>query len=507
MFLELNGIGTKQAQLTRALRAAIVCGRLKPGAQLPPTRELALELGLSRNTVLAVFEGLRADGFLIGRVGAGSFVAHPGMPESASAAATPIEAQSAYSRRARTLDATRVDPSSPASTPRYRLQYGVPMTNPALTTRWSHAIAKAAQFADTGYPPVQGLLVLRTQLCAYLARRRGVQARPEQILIVGGIQQAMTLAARVLIDPGDRVCMEEPGYFGARHVFAAHGAELVLNEVDSEGMDCSGLAAASPKLAYVTPSHQFPSGVVMSLERRHALLGFAREQSSWLLEDDYDGEFSYEPQRLPTLHALDRHGRVIYVGSFSKTLFPSLRLGFMVLPDALRQDFISAKWLNDFACPAIEQLALANFMADGSFERHLRHASHALQKRRAALIHALNQHLGGRVQVDGANAGMHLTVWMLDLGHDQLDALIQRARARGLGLFSIRRHYHRQPARPGLLLGFASLPPAELEIAVRLLAECIAQIQSARVDDPVLPNGQTVERIGSDARADQAQRR
>jgi GntR family transcriptional regulator/MocR family aminotransferase len=217
-----------------------------------------------------------------------------------------------------------------------------------------------------------------------------------------------------------------------------------------------------------------------------ALLGYDRAQACWLLEDDYDGEFSYEPQRIPTLHALDTQQRVIYVGSFSKMLFPSLRLGFMVVPDALRADFVAAKWLNDFACPAIEQLALANFMADGSFERHLRHASHALQKRRSVLIQALRHHLGDRAHIDGANAGMHLTVWFADLDHAELDALIHRARARGLGLFSIRRHYQHPPQTPGLLLGFASLPPAELEIAVRLLAECLAEIDSTRRHNPDL---------------------
>jgi GntR family transcriptional regulator/MocR family aminotransferase len=507
MFLELNGIGTKQAQLTRALRAAIVCGRLKPGAQLPPTRELALELGLSRNTVLAVFESLRADGFLVGRVGAGSFVAYPAVPEPTSETVSPLDAQSAYSQRARMLAASRVDTNAPAPTLRYSLQYGVPMTNPALTTGWSHAVAKAAQFADTGYPPVQGLLVLRTQLCNYLARRRGVQARPEQMLIVSGIQQAMTLAARVLVDQGERVCMEEPGYFGARQLLAAHGADLVLGQVDGEGVDLAGLTGPPPKLAYVTPSHQFPSGVVMSLERRHSVLGFARAHSCWLLEDDYDGEFSYEPQRIPTLHALDNQQRVIYVGSFSKMLFPSLRLGFMVVPDALRADFIAAKWLNDFACPAIEQLALANFMADGGFERHLRHASHALQKRRTALIQALKHHLGGKIQIDGANAGMHLTVWFADLDQEELEALIHRARSRGLGLFSIRPHYQKPPRTPGLLLGFASLPPAELEIAVRLLAECLSEIESARRHNPGFARLQSVQRECADTLADQPQRR
>jgi GntR family transcriptional regulator/MocR family aminotransferase len=324
------------------------------------------------------------------------------------------------------------------------------------------------------YPDPQGLPALREQVCDYLARRRGIIAEPADILIVSGTQQAFALAAEVLLDEGDRVVIEDPHYQGARQVLQASGADLVGCAVDSDGIVTAQLPQHAPvRLAVVTPSHQFPTGVVLSLARRMELLTWAERAGCWLIEDDYDGEFRYDARPLAALKSLDRAGQVLYIGTFSKVLFPALRLGYMVLPAQLRDAFVAAKWLADRGCPAIEQAALARLMASGAFERHLRATAKALKTRRAALLGALERHVGNAVEVADSSAGMHVLAWLPGLRAAQMRELIERARERGLGLYPIAPYYLRQPQRQGLLLGYADLPPADLDVAMRLLGECL----------------------------------
>src|SRR5690606_19897302 len=235
---------------------------------------------------------------------------------------------------------------------------------------------------------------LREQICDYLSRRRGVPTAPEDVLVTSGTQQAFALAARVLLEPGDSVVLEEPHYRGARQAFAAHGAHARGCRVDAEGIVPAALPGGA-RLAVVTPSHQFPTGALLPLSRRMELLDWAARERAWLIEDDYDGEFRYGGRPLAALKSLDRDGRVLYIGSFSKALFPALRLGYMVVPASLREAFVAAKWLEDRGCNALEQAALAHFMADGGFERHLRRAAVALRARRAAMLAGLKRHAAG----------------------------------------------------------------------------------------------------------------
>ncbi|MDH5822142.1 PLP-dependent aminotransferase family protein [Luteimonas sp. RD2P54] len=474
----LDGHGPLHAQVTRALKATILEGRLAHGSRLPATRWLATELGVSRNTVLVAYEQLRAEGFVEAKVGAGSFVAlrmaPPAEPDSAPGNAAP---QSAYARRARQLhDPERlVGRDIPGM--RYSFQYGVPLVNPALTGAWARALAHAARYTRPHYPPAQGLPDLRGAVCDYLARRRGVYAAPEDVLIVAGTQQALALAARVLLDEGDPAAFEEPHYNAIRTVLRVHGARLVPVPVDAQGLRCELLPEqAPPRLICVTPSHQFPTGAVMSLERRMALLEYARRHGSWILEDDYDGEFRYDGRPLAALRSLDGAGRVIYVGTFSKALYPALRLGYMVLPPALRRDFVSAKWLADFATPAIDQAALAAFIADGGFERHLRRSALALRARRAVLLRLLRECGGGRLRIADSGAGMHLPVWIAGRGRADGDALIALAGRRGLGLYPIAPYYLDPPDRAGLLMGYAGLSVTEIEQGMRLFAACLDEL-------------------------------
>ena len=477
MFLEFDGQGPAYAQLTRALKASILNGRLKANTRLPSTRALALEVGMSRITVLAAYEQLRAEGFVYVRVGAGSYVSNlQTSPPLRLLKTEPIAAPSRYAKRARTL-------RDPLITRRHHglrlnMQYGEPMTQPALSTLWARELARAAVYTPLERGDPQGLFALREQICRYLALRRGVDAHPDHVLIINGAQQAYALTARVLLNEGDSTVMEEPHYFGMWQSFAAHGANLLPVRTDREGLVCAELPVQAPRLICVTPSHQFPSGPTMSLSRRLELLRYAEAKQNWILEDDYDSEFRFDSQPLAALRSLDESDRVIYVGTFSKTLFGSMRLGYMVLPAALRQDFINAKYLADICNPVIEQAALAHFMESGGFERHLRQMGRTLKARREVLLNGLRRYAGERIQIADSHAGMHVVVWLRDYDHAQLEALIDYAHERGLGLYPIAPHYHARPAIPGLILGYCGLSSLELQEAAQLFGICLDAIDA-----------------------------
>lgn len=477
MYIELDGQGARYAQLIRALKAAILESRLAPGSRVPASRHLASELGISRNTVLAAYDQLQAEGFLLARVGSGSFVADIGnrpLPLRQQAAPAVVAPLSAFSRRALAISDGALIPGHQHRDLRFNLQYGLPMTNPALASAWRREINRASERAEFDYPDAQGLPALREQICDYLRRRRGVEATPENILVISGTQQAFALASRVLLDAGDRVVLEDPHYRGARQIFASYGARVLGVRVDAEGL----VPAALPKqasLAVVTPSHQFPTGALLPLSRRVELLEWATAKRCWLIEDDYDGEFRFGGRPLAALKSLDRDGRVIYIGSYSKTLFPALRLGYMVLPESVGRAFRAAKWLEDRGSNTLEQAALAHFMASGGFERHLRRAAQSLRARRNAMLGGLRKHAAQVFEVVDSNAGMHLTAWLRSGSHADCERLAAHARERGLGLYTVAPYSLQSGARPGLLLGYAALPPADIDAALRLLGRCLRE--------------------------------
>ena len=479
MFIELDGDGPAYQQLTRALKAAILGGGLSAGMRLPPTRALAQELGMSRITVLSAYDQLRAEGYLHSRVGSGSYVselqtAPPARHHVCSAIATP----SRYARRARHLSDRSISRMHRGL--RFNMQYGEISGLHGLNTSWGRELVRAAAYTPLERPLPEGSLALREQICRYLASRRGIRAAPEEILIVNGAQQAFDLVARVLLDEGDLAVMEEPHYFGAWRAFAAHGAEMQSVRTDRDGLVCGELPQRAPRLVCVTPAHQFPSGPAMSLPRRLELLQYAEANACWILEDDYDSEFRYDSQPLAALRSLDHSDRVIYVGTFSKVLFGSIRMGYMLLPGALRHDFVNARYLADTCGTAIEQAALAHFMESGTFERHLRTVGKLLKRRRQVLLDSLRRHAGNRVRIADSHAGMHVLAWLPEYDHAQLDELIRHAHERGLGLYPVAPCYHRKPAVPGLILGYCGLPEAELREAMRLFGSCLDTIDARR---------------------------
>lgn len=475
MDLVLDGTGPVYQQIARAIRSGIVGGRFVDGSRLPPSRDLADELKVSRTTVIAAYQMLRSEGVLDGKVGSGSYVRAPRSPAGPRhlVQRSTSQPQSAYSRRARALRVGEAMPTGRAEGVRHAFVYSFPIVNTALPTLWARAVAKAAAYLPPTYPPTEGLPALREALARHIAQTRGVVCGAEDILIVSGAQQAFDLVARVVLDQADGVVLEEPSYDRVRKLFQVHGAQIVSVPVDEQGIQVECLSTHAAKLIYVTPSHQFPTGVVMSRERRQALLDVAGANDSWICEDDFDGEFRQEGLPVPSLRSLDRDGRVIYVGSFSKTLFPALRLGYLVMPSALREDFIAAKKTLDLGSAPLEQAAMAQFISSGAYDRHLRVATLELTRRRDALKRALRNACGATLRISPSHCGMHLMVWIDALSHREADAFLRLAASRGIGLYTVNRFYAGDPPALGLLMGYSAMPRMEIPAAVQAFAACL----------------------------------
>ena len=475
LLLNLRGApGPLYRKVYLALKAAIREGRLGPDARLPSSRVLAADLGISRNTVMLAYEQLAAEGYVVSRDRATTTVAAappaPAPPRTNGAAPR----LSAYARRL-----TR-DVAFPASksrrAPRYDFRYGQPAVDDFARDIWRRLLTARARRAGhdrLGYTEPAGYRPLREALVEYLRRARGVVCDAEQVVIVSGSQQAFDLVSRVLLDPGDAAVVEEPHYPGVTIPFVAAGARLVRVAVDGAGLDTARLPRAGARVAYVTPCHQFPTGVIMALDHRLALLDWATRTGAWIVEDDYVSEFRYEGHPLEALQALDRHGRVLYVGTFSKTLFPALRVGYVVLPHALVPAFVAAKWAADRFSPGLPQEALTDLITSGQFERYLRRAGARNAARRRALIDALRRHFGDGVEVAGENTGVHLVVWLNDVPPRTLPDVVRRAAEAGVGVYSVAPFYAEPPRRAGLLFGYASLSEAEIRAGIRLLAEAV----------------------------------
>jgi GntR family transcriptional regulator / MocR family aminotransferase len=489
MLLDLRGSGPLYRRLGQALKSAIRAGRLAYGARLPSTRALAVDLGVSRNTVMLAYEQLMAEGYLVSRDRATTSVAARTLPTRAVSTRPGLDGPprlSTYGRRL-TTDPAMPPSATYASRPelRYDFRYGRPCVEQFPHEVWRRLLAARARRTSIdgfGYGPPAGSAPLREALADYLGRARGVVCDAEQIVIVNGSQQGLDLAARVLLDAGDGVVMEEPHYPGARLVFEAAGARLTGVPVDGDGLDTTKLPgpAAGVRLACVTPCHQFPTGVIMPVGRRQDLLDWASRAGAWILEDDYVSEFRYEGRPLEALQALDRRGRVIYLGTFSKTLFPALRLAYLVLPRALVRPFVVAKWMTDRYTAMLGQEALTDFITSGHFERYLRRARAANAARRRVLIAALRSRLGDRVEIAGGNAGVHLLVWLNEAPPDSLDAIIAAAARVGVGVYPITSCFFERPRRAGLLFGYVSLTEAEIRAGIERFAEALSSARPGR---------------------------
>jgi GntR family transcriptional regulator/MocR family aminotransferase len=481
MVLRLDQRGPLYRQIYRALRDQILKGMRAAGTPVPPSRLLAAELGCSRNVVTLAYDQLLAEGYLQSRRGSGTFVA------SALTRQRPVEREVPRRSRAKHLsafserllaetDRQRIAWQRGAQVPPYDFWYGRPPLTDFPHDTWCRLLGRAARQAtlrrlDYGSPA--GATELREAIAAYLQRARGVVCDADQVIVVNGFQQALDLTARVLLNPGDRVVVEEPHYRPARVAFQAVGAEIRGVPVDADGLSVADLPHDNTRLLYVTPSHQFPTGAVLPLPRRLDLLAWARRRDAYVLEDDYNGEYRYSGRAVETLRGLDEHERVLYAGTFSKAMFPALRVGYLVPPPALVQPFVMAKALADAGGPTVVQLALAEFIQGGHFERHVRRARARNALRRGVMIESIGHHLGDRVEIIGANAGLHVMLRLPDVPMRKVRELRHRAEEQGVGVYSAAPFYLEPPANGALLLGYASLPETEIREGIRRLGRVL----------------------------------
>jgi GntR family transcriptional regulator / MocR family aminotransferase len=461
------------------MRAAILSGELAAGMKLPSTRALAEELNISRNTVLNAYRQLLAEGYLESKEGSGTFVGHvlpelllttPRPPRRATGSTPPPHTeffQPSFSERAKAQIGVS-QPSSAGKFPRPFLAEA-----PALDVfpyqLWSRLVVRQARrmpVSNFMYQDSAGYRPLREAIVAHITVSRQVHCTPEQVMIVQGSQGALDLAARMLVDAGDPVWLEDPGYSGARGAFLGAGADIVPVPVDREGLVVElGLTRApEARLVYLTPSHQFPLGVTMSLSRRLALLDWAKRANAYVIEDDYDSEFRFATRPLAALQGLDDADRVIYIGTFSKVLFPALRIGYMILPPALVDAFLKVRRLVDIHSPVLEQAVMAEFMTQGHFVRHLRRMRTVYAERRSALLEAARE---VPLEIDSAEAGIHCVGW-LPAGMDDL-ALANRAADYDLNLTPISSFGMEPLTRKGFLLGYGGFGVPEIKDGIRRL--------------------------------------
>lgn len=474
-----KSLGNLKSQLYGQLKRAILTRRLEQGEQLLPSRVLAEETGVSRNTVLRAYDQLVAEGYVESRQGSGLYVSR------IEKSAQPRVSRSRNQRIKRSKLAERVGSLSSSVLHRnnrkgcrYEFLYGEPSYENFPHEAWARMLGKVARDvtqSQLSYTPFQGIPALREQVAGYLKRARGINCTPEDIVIVHGTQDAIDLTVRMLIDEGDTVILEHPFYRGFFKAARGAGAHIQFVDVDEQGLDSTRFDE-SAKLAFVTPSHQFPTGSVMSINRRLELLNWASAQNAIVFEDDYDGEFRYNGAPVDSLKSLDEAGVVIYVGTTSKTFFPSLRLGWMVVPGHLRDDICNLRSIADTTLPTMEQLALARFIQAGHFERHIFRTRKRYAEKRKVLLGTLTEELGDNIVIRGSDAGIHILVQVPGLPSGQSENLLQRCLARDVSVHLSSAYYNDAPGCVELVMGYNAMPIGDVEVGARIVAQEIGRL-------------------------------
>jgi len=470
------------------LRSAILEGRIVPGARLPATRDLAREYKLARATVVTAFEQLKSEGYVEGRVGAGTYVSEVlpddflqvGRTSGGRAAGPRRVGWSSYARRLQLFRG-----GEPRVTRAFRANQAALDVFP--TTLWAQVVARrlrraSAQLLSGG--EALGYRPLRQAVAAYLNASRGVTCSADQVLIISGVQEALERAAHLLIDPGDPVWVEDPGYPGADIVFRAVGAKVCPVPVNAEGLDMEWGRQrwARAKLIYVTPAHQFPLGVTMSLRRRLALLEWARRSRTLIFEDDYDSEYRYQGRPIPALQGLDRAGVVIYAGTFNEVLFPALRLAYLVVPPGMVDRFAAAQSVSMRHAPLLDQAALCDFITEGHFARHIRRMRELYSERLAVFLESSRTRLGGLLEIPEVEAGLQTVGWLAQ--GIRAERAAEEAAKHEVEVIPLSRYSSRlRSGRPGLLLGFAAVDTRELRRGVEQLARALEICRRERGTD------------------------
>jgi GntR family transcriptional regulator/MocR family aminotransferase len=465
-------------QLSEWFRRAIMDGRLRPGQRVPSTRSLAKELNISRIPVLSAYEQLYAEGYLETFVGAGTCVARAIPGEAfvpAQRTAQPKKSQSAPRRISRRVAALKTPPQTWADN-QGAFRIGLPALDHFPSTAWSKLLNRHARNPAIGhlvYGSPTGYLPLREAIAEYLSTVRAVRCDASQVLITTGSQQGLQICAHALLEAKDRVWMEDPGYPGARQALRTAGAEIVPVPVDDEGLnvDAGIRLGKNARAIYISPSHQFPLGVTMSAARRMQLLSWAARTGAWIIEDDYDSEYRFGGRPLASLQGMDADDRVIYVGTFSKVMFPALRVGYIVAPKDLIEAFATVRDAFDTFSSTLYQAALADFITEGQFARHIRRMRALYLERRTVLLNAIDQHMDGKLEVIGTHAGMQLTA-LLPRGVDDVALSIKTAKL-DISTRPLSICYAKPTKRGGVILGYSGASVAEIRDGVRKLRSCL----------------------------------
>jgi GntR family transcriptional regulator / MocR family aminotransferase len=474
LVVDLEQRGERTTAVYRALLDAIRSGRLQGGERLPATRALAADLGVSRTTVAGAYDRLVAEGFLTARVGAGTYVATAARPSPPPRGAGELVPRASWSA------AAPAPTSGLVERPEHDFRVGLPDAGLFPFDTWRRLVTAELRLGahDLGtYADPAGHAGLREQLVRHLALARGLRATPEEVTVTHGTQQALDLVARVLLEPGDVVAVEDPGYLGARQVFEAHGARVVPVPVDEDGLRVEQVPRAA-RLVFTTPSHQFPFGPPLSQDRRLALLERAAANGTAVVEDDYDSEFRFTERPLETLHSLDRAGRVIYLGTFSKSLVPGLRVGYLVAPEPLQGPLRAALQLSVGHRSVPEQAALARFLGDGLYARHLRRARSTYGERRALVVEQVEGPLAEWLELVPCQAGLHVTTLLRDPAASDTAVAVRAAEA-GVVVEPLSAYAVADP-RPGLVIGYGAARTESITPGLRRLGRVLGGSTGAR---------------------------
>jgi GntR family transcriptional regulator/MocR family aminotransferase len=477
LHISLAGRRNLSGEIYRQIRRAIADGRLRPGDCLPASRDLARSLQVSRTTVTLAYDRLASEGFLTSRIGAGTYVSKR-FASTATAISRSHRTENASSEtregvlRPKSIwDSVRLSKAfeKPAE---FDFRTGLPDSILFPHETWRRLLNRELRSNTAGvYDHPAGHRGLREAIARHIGVSRGLQVSADDVTITSGAQQALDLIARALVEPGERVALEDPGYAPPRFLFNSLGARVQGVPVDEEGIVVDAIARDT-RLVYVTPSHQYPLGVTMSLSRRLAVLDWAEHNNAAIIEDDYDSEFRFAERPLEPLQTLDRSGRVVYVGSFSKTLLPTLRLGFLVTPSCCTRAVHKAKYVTDWHTSTLAQGVLARFIDQGGFARHVRKVGRVYAERRALITEILARDFAEHLTVVPSVAGLHLTALARSASIEQISAVFDCATKRGVQVQRLAKFYFDQPARAGLLFGYGAIPTAKISEGLGKLRTC-----------------------------------
>jgi GntR family transcriptional regulator / MocR family aminotransferase len=470
LHISLVGRTDLSGEIYRQIRQVILAGKLKPGDRLPATRVLAKSLEVSRSTVTTAYERLLAEGLVASRIGAATFVSQVAAPPHRVARhGVPVAAL-----RAKPFwDTVTISVAFTDEAP-FDFRMGIPDVTVFPHDAWRRSVVRALrsdEMMSGVYGSAAGLRSLRESIADHIGVSRSVRASPDDVIVTNGTQQALDIVARILLEPGDTVAVEDPGYGPPRHLFKSSGARVVGIPVDADGLVVDRLPT-NARMVYVTPSHQFPLGIAMSLRRRRALLSWAERHNAAIIEDDYDSEFRFSGRPLEPLQTLDVAGRVIYISSFSKTMLPALRLGFLVIPPSLHAAAEKAKFVTDWHSSTLVQAALARFIAGGSFARHLRTMNRLYRERHQIVSDVIARELGDHLELIPASTGLHVAALAKTASVAALASLERRAAELGVAFQQVASYAVDAPPRPGITIGYGRIPTARIAEGLRRLREC-----------------------------------